>query len=821
MKENKKKIMGFILTLVMFIGCLSLKPIATYAEGDVEINETNFPDEIFRWYVSWYDKNKDGTLSQKELDKVQKMDLSFYNFYTYRELDIKNLKGIEYFKNLKELRCINNSNLTSLDLSKNTALTELICIGTKLTSLDLSNNTALTKLDCYENQLRSLDLGENKVLTELDCHGNQLPSLDLSKNTALIELNCYNNQLTNINLSENTALTELNCDKNQLPSLDLSKNTSLTELNCDRNQLTGLDLSGNADLTILYCCENQLTSLDVSKNTALIKLICFNNQLTNLNLGDNTALTKLICDNNQLISLDLSKNTNLDELECSNNKITKLDLSKNTVLINLYCKNNRLTSLDVSNNAALKLLVCSNNKLINLDVSKNTALNLLICNNDNLTKLDLKNNINLGGLYCSENQLANLDLSQNAYLQQLECHSNYLTNLNLSNNTRLYYLVGKNNPLAYVKLPEKNPDEDSDEGIEKELSPVTYTVKVAEGSSKIPFTALPQGFDKKRIKTDSVEGTSLDKDGFTWDKSTNPIKFKYKLWDKPETNDAELREADDEESGFVDAELRALLEVVGPVDPNKVPNPNPDKYWTVKFESEDTSKGTVAAESTFYVLKTAGKTLADLKDKAPATASKAGYEFDKWDPALDKSTAIDKDITVKAYFKKVSQPTPTPNPNPPIEYKRDHTPSIPVIVNVAKTMKLSVKLIIGSKEMIKSVDGVEEKIMMDVAPFIENGRTMLPIRFVAEALGFNVRWDKDSRTVILIDKENVVKIPVDTNKIIVNGKEYTSDVKPVIKNDRTMLPIANIARALGLKDGKDIHWNENTKEVLITREVVK
>lgn len=568
MKENKKKIMGFILTLVMFIGCLSLKPIATYAEGDVEINETNFPDEIFRWYVSWYDKNKDGTLSQKELDEVKKMDLSFYNFYTYRELDIKNLKGIEYFKNLKELRFINNSNLTSLDLSKNTALTELICIRTKITSLDLSNNTSLTKLDCYENQLRSLDLGENKVLTELDCHGNQLPSLDLSKNTALIELNCYNNQLTNINLSENTALTELNCDKNQLPSLDLSKNTSLTELNCDRNQLTGLDLSGNADLTILYCCENQLTSLDVSKNT---------------------------------------------------------------------------------------------------------ALNLLICNNDNLTKLDLKNNINLGGLYCSENQLANLDLSQNAYLQQLECHSNYLTNLNLSNNTRLYYLVGKNNPLAYVKLPEKNPDEDSDEGIEKELSPVTYTVKVAEGSSKIPFTALPQGFDKKRIKTDSVEGTSLDKDGFTWDKSTNPIKFKYKLWDKPETNDAELREADDEESGFVDAELRALLEVVGPVDPNKVPNPNPDKYWTVKFESEDTSKGTVAAENTFYVLKKANKSLADLKDKAPATASKAGYEFDKWDPALDKSTAIDKDITVKAYFKKVSQPTPAPSPNPSIEYKRETT----------------------------------------------------------------------------------------------------------------------------------------------------
>ena len=158
----------------------------------------------------------------------------------------------------------------------------------------------------------------------------------------------------------------------------------------------------------------------------------------------------------------------------------------------------------------------------------------------------------------------------------------------------------------------------------------------------------------------------------------------------------------------------------------------------------------------------------------------------------------------------------------------NHTPSTPVKVSTStskahatKTIDRGSKLVIGSKEIVKTTNGVEEKIIMDVAPFIENGRTMLPIRFVAEALGFNVRWDKDSRTVILIDKENVVKIPVDTNKIIVNEKEYISDVKPVIKNDRTMLPIANIARALGLKDGKDIHWNENTKEVIITREIAK
>ena len=378
--------------------------------------------------------------------------------------------------------------------------------------------------------------------------------------------------------------------------------------------------------------------------------------------------------------------------------------------------------------------------------------------------------------------------------------------------------------------------------------------------------------------------------------------------------------------------------VVGPVDPQD-PNgekpADPSKYWTVTFKSADETKGTVDAKNTVYVLKTEQKTLADIT--APEKTAAQGYEFDKWEPALDKATSINKDLEVKAYFKATgtNPPTPpTPTPNPSLDDKIDDTnkkpvypidqdqgtgvivkdsdgiivggkdedgKNIPAVINpntgeiivnpgndvdgpivitvidtktgeqkdividvighssgrddnryydyndwyaplrrdhssssdttkvntsvntgrAKKVSRLEVRLVIGSKVLRKSIDGIEERIMMDIAPFIEKDRTMLPIRFVAEALGFNVQWDNENRTVILIDKENVVKIPVDTNQIIVNGKVYESDVKPVIRNDRTMLPIANIARALGLKDGKDIFWNGNTKEVLITREVSK
>ena len=375
---------------------------------------------------------------------------------------------------------------------------------------------------------------------------------------------------------------------------------------------------------------------------------------------------------------------------------------------------------------------------------------------------------------------------------------------------------------------------------------------------------------------------------------------------------------------------------MGPVDPSVTPNPDEAKNWTVTFAA-DATKGTIDAKNTFYVPKTAGKTLADLANDAPEVTAKAGFKFTGWNPALDAKTAINSNMTINAEFETTGTNPPTPpipTPNPSLDDKIDDTnkkpvypidqdqgtgvivkdsdgiivggkdedgKNIPAVINpnngeiivnpgnnvdgpivvtvvdtktgeqkdividvighssgrddnryydyndwyaplrrdhssssdttkvntsvntgrAKKVSRLEVRLVIGSKVLRKSIDGIEERTMMDIAPFIEKDRTMLPIRFVAEALGFNVQWDNENRTVILIDKENVVKIPVDTNKIIVNGKVYESDVKPVIRNDRTMLPIANIARALGLKDGKDIFWNGNTKEVLITREVSK
>ncbi|EGS30478.1 copper amine oxidase N-terminal domain protein [Peptoniphilus sp. oral taxon 375 str. F0436] len=73
---------------------------------------------------------------------------------------------------------------------------------------------------------------------------------------------------------------------------------------------------------------------------------------------------------------------------------------------------------------------------------------------------------------------------------------------------------------------------------------------------------------------------------------------------------------------------------------------------------------------------------------------------------------------------------------------------------------------------------------------------------------------------VLKDRDTRIEIPIDSKKILVNGQVYTSDVKPEVINNRTMLPVTNIARALGLKDGRDIIWNGQTMTVTIYRSIL-
>ena len=298
MKAKSKRIMGLFLALVMLIGCLPFNIIETYAaEGDVQINETNFPDNKFRSYVYQFDTNDDDILSQTEINNVDEIWIV--------DKDVVSLKGIEHFTKIQNLKCSRN----------------------KLTELDVSNNIALTRIDCGKNQIEKLNVSNNTALNELECSGNKLTKLDVSNNTSLTELYCGANKLTELDVSNNTALTKLNCGENQIEKLDVSNNTALTFLGCSYTQIAKIDVSKNTALTKLWVGGYKLTELDISNNTALTELYCKNSHLKKLDVSNNTALVTLNCEGGILTELDVSNNTALTSLSCSSNQLTSLKLN--------------------------------------------------------------------------------------------------------------------------------------------------------------------------------------------------------------------------------------------------------------------------------------------------------------------------------------------------------------------------------------------------------------------------------------------------------------------------------------------------------------
>ncbi len=285
----------------------SVRPV--YDESIIPLDtNVEFEDTKFKAYcLANFDKDGDGEVSHKEALDVEAIDIYCGN--------MNSLKGIEWFINLKRLICGWN-NLTSLDVSHNTALIYLGCEQNKLSSLDVSHNTALQKLECYSNQLTNLDVSKNLLLTHFTCGWNQLTSIDVSHNTALTIFGCDANPLKVLDVSHNTALTTLGCYRNELKNLDISHNAELQELVCFANELTNLDISHNTKLIKIECNGNCLASIDVSKNIALTQLDCRTNQLTSLDISNNAALTDLWCSSNPSLSvLWMKRNQNISTLD--------------------------------------------------------------------------------------------------------------------------------------------------------------------------------------------------------------------------------------------------------------------------------------------------------------------------------------------------------------------------------------------------------------------------------------------------------------------------------------------------------------------------
>jgi hypothetical protein len=169
-------------------------------------------------------------------------------------LQISNLEGVQYFKNLSDLICYNNLLSSLPPLPKK--LRYLTCHANSLTSLPELPLT-LESLNCRHNNLAKLpQLPEG--LLDLYCYNNLLTTLPVLP-SSLSVLGCHNNSLKTLPNPLPSKLMYLNFEGNQIADLPPLSNT-LTKLYCGKNLLKNL-LALPSTLTVLGCSSNQLESL--------------------------------------------------------------------------------------------------------------------------------------------------------------------------------------------------------------------------------------------------------------------------------------------------------------------------------------------------------------------------------------------------------------------------------------------------------------------------------------------------------------------------------------------------------------------------------
>ena len=143
----------------------------TLATGITNLNAqiVNIPDANFKAYL--VGNVLINTNSDTEIQVAEAQ--AFNGFITCSGLNISDLTGIEEFTSITGLECYNNL-ITSLNLTNNTALMELVTGSNQISTLDLSNNTSLTILFCQNNLLTNLNIanGNNMNFTNINASNN-------------------------------------------------------------------------------------------------------------------------------------------------------------------------------------------------------------------------------------------------------------------------------------------------------------------------------------------------------------------------------------------------------------------------------------------------------------------------------------------------------------------------------------------------------------------------------------------------------------------------------------------------------------------------
>jgi hypothetical protein len=131
--------------------------------------------------------------------------------------------------------------------------------------------------------------------------------------------------------------------------------------------------------------------------------------------------------------------------------------------------------------------------------------------------------------------------------------------------------------------------------------------------------------------------------------------------------------------------------------------------------------------------------------------------------------------------------------------------------NSSTTTIESASFVIGMNQYF--INNQTPGISMDVAPYIDpnSGRTLVPIRYLADALGATTNWDGDTKTVTVSTAVYNIGLTIGNPTLTVDGLAQAMDAAPAISNGRTYLPARWVAQALGYL----VQWDATNKIVII------
>ena len=109
-----------------------------------------------------------------------------------------------------------------------------------------------------------------------------------------------------------------------------------------------------------------------------------------------------------------------------------------------------------------------------------------------------------------------------------------------------------------------------------------------------------------------------------------------------------------------------------------------------------------------------------------------------------------------------------------------------------------------------------EKVAFDVKPEITNGRTMVPMRAIFEALGCTVDWDDTNKTAIAKKDNTTINLTQGSNVLTVNGNNELLDAAPYIKDSRILVPVRAISESLDC----EVRWDGATRTVTVLKKLV-